>query len=135
MSMAPDDFAPGMFVTVLETVVERPHPFPGASGSAVFDSKDYSGAGVVLEVVEVSFPFVLVRNHTQEMLRSPRMFPIDLRRTRLIRLNKEYVRAALAGQPGQKPLGAPGVQQGGQSLPALPFVWGAGTFPEKRDDA
>ena len=135
MSMAPDDFAPGMFVTVLETMVERPHPFPGASGSAVFDAKDYSGAGVVLEVVAVSFPFVLVKNHTQDMLRSPKVFPIDLRRTKLTRLNQEYVRAAVAGQPGQKPQTAAGGQQGGQTPQVMPFTWGAGTFPEKRDES
>jgi hypothetical protein len=99
--MAPDDFCPGMFVTVLDTTVERPHPFAHAAGQETFEMKSYTGAGVVLEVVATSFPFILVRNHTTRMLPSPRVFPVDLRRTRLTRLNEEYVQAAMTSQPSQ----------------------------------
>jgi hypothetical protein len=102
MAIAPDDLVPGMFVTVLETLVERPHPFAHAAGKETFEMKEYAGSGVVLEVLAISFPFVLVRNHTTLMLPSPKVFPIDLRRTRLSRLQEEYVQAALSTLPSQK---------------------------------
>ncbi len=97
MALAPDDLTPGLFITVLETTVERPAPGPGG-GASMLEMKEYAGAGVVLEVVATSFPFVLVRNHTIEIMRSPKVFPLDLRRTRVMRLTEEYVRAALGGE-------------------------------------
>jgi hypothetical protein len=136
MALAPDDLTPGLYITVLETTVERPAPGPGG-GASMLEMKEYAGAGVVLEVVATSFPFVLVRNHTIEIMRSPKVFPLDLRRTRVMRLTEEYVRAAIDTQPGR------------QSAPALPsppsasmidgpnpmpFTWGANQRPDADDD-
>ncbi|MFG0257463.1 MAG: hypothetical protein ACF8GE_06140 [Phycisphaerales bacterium JB043] len=113
MSLAPDDFTPGMFVTVLDTSVERPHPFAHAAGKETFEMKSYTGAGVVLEVVSTSFPFVLVRNHTRRMMPSPRVFPVDLRRTRLARLSDDYVREAVSAQASHARLDATTEHQSG----------------------
>ncbi|MFG0276181.1 MAG: hypothetical protein ACF8QF_14110 [Phycisphaerales bacterium] len=136
MALAPDDLTPGMFITVLETTVERPAPGPGGHPSMI-ETKEYAGAGVVLEVVATSFPFVLVRNHTIEIMRSPKVFPLDLRRTKVMRLTEEYVRAAIDIQPGR---------QASPALPAppnasmidgptpMPFTWGANQRPENDED-
>lgn len=135
MALAPDDLTPGLFITVLETTVERPAPAAGG-GAALIETKEYAGGGVVLEVVATSFPFVLVRNHTTEIMRSPKVFPLDLRRTKVMRLTEEYVRAALDAQPGR---------QSAPALPAppdasmidrpnpMPFTWGATQRPEDDD--
>jgi|GEM_PF-6334070 len=97
MQLAADDLAPGLFVTVLETDgPSRPEPGPPMRAR---ESKDYTGAGAVLRVISVSLPFVLVQNMTPGMLRGPRMFPVDLRRSRLASLSDEYVRAAIGKPP------------------------------------
>ena len=93
MAIAPDDLVPGMFVTVLDTTVERPHPFAQATGKETFEMKDYAGSGVVLQVLATSFPFVLVRNHTTQILPSPKVFPIDLRRSDRVQQVSGYRRA------------------------------------------
>lgn len=137
MALAPDDLVPGMFISVLETRVERPHPFPASAGATSFESKEYAGAGVVLEVVAVSFPFVLVRNHTVEIMRSPKVFPLDLRRTRVTRLSEEYVQAAVESQPGRQTppaLPAPPNAQMIDGPNPLPFTWGADQRPDPDED-
>jgi hypothetical protein len=132
MALAPDDLTPGLFITVLETVVERPAPTPGG-GAAMLETKEYAGGGVVLEVVATSFPFVLVRNHTTEIMRSPKAFPLDLRRTKVMRLTEDYVRAALDAQPGRQASQAhptpPDASMIDQPNP-MPFTWGATQRPD-----
>ncbi len=97
MQLAPDDLTPGMFVTVLETEGPARHEGPGALPPK--PTKDYTAAGAVLRVISLSLPFVLVQNMTPGMLRGPRMFPVDLRRSRLSPLSDEYVRAAIGEPP------------------------------------
>jgi len=97
MQLAPDDLTPGMFVTVLET--ENPPRHEGVGPTPAKVSKDYTASGAVLRVISLSLPFVLVQNMTPGMLRGPRMFPVDLRRSRLAPLSDEYVRAAIADPP------------------------------------
>jgi hypothetical protein len=97
MQLAADDLAPGLFVTVLETD-GPPRPEPGPPGR-VRETKDYTAAGAVLRVVSVSLPFVLVQNMTPGMLRGPRMFPVDLRRSKLAAISDDYVRAAIGEPP------------------------------------
>lgn len=94
MQLAADDLVPGMFVTVLDT--EGKHEPQGPGGKP---GKDYTAAGAVLRVISVSLPFVLVQNMTPGMLRGPRMFPVDLRRSRLSSISDEYVRAAIGDPP------------------------------------
>ena len=97
MQLAPDDLTPGMFVTVLDT--ENPPRHEGAGPVPPKPTKDYTASGAVLRVVSLSLPFVLVQNMTPGMLRGPRMFPVDLRRSRLAALNDDYVRAAIGKPP------------------------------------
>lgn len=97
MQLAADDLTPGMFVTVLETE-GPPRPEPGRPGPPR-ETKDYTAAGAVLRVISLSLPFVLVQNMTPGILRGPRMFPVDLRRSRLASLSDEYVRAAMGDPP------------------------------------
>jgi len=94
MQLAPDDLTPGLFVTLLETEAPARHEGPTAA-----PAKDYTAAGAVLRVISVSLPFVLVQNMTPGMLRGPRMFPVDLRRSNLSALSDDYVRAAIADPP------------------------------------
>ncbi len=96
MQLAPDDLTPGMFVTVLETENPPRHEGPGLPAKP---TKDYTAAGAVLRVISISLPFVLVQNMAPGMLRGPRMFPVDLRRSRLSTLADEYVRAAIGEPP------------------------------------
>jgi len=97
MQLAPDDLTPGMFVTVLET--ENPPRHEGAGPVPPKPTKDYTASGSVLRVISLSLPFVLVQNMTPGMLRGPRMFPVDLRRSRLAPLSDDYVRAAIGEPP------------------------------------
>ncbi len=97
MQLAADDLTPGMFVTVLESE-GPPRPDPARPGPPR-ETKDYTAAGAVLRVISLSLPFVLVQNMTPGMLRGPRMFPVDLRRTKLASLSDEYVRAAMGDPP------------------------------------
>lgn len=99
MQLAADDLAPGLFVTLLETQGPSRPDAPGAGGHS---SADYTGAGAVLRVISVSLPFVLVQNMTPGMLRGPRMFPVDLRRSKLSTLSNEYVRAAIGEPPSPR---------------------------------
>ena len=94
MQLAPDDLTPGLFVTLLETEAPARHEGPTAA-----PAMDYTAAGAVLRVISVSLPFVLVQNMTPGMLRGPRMFPVDLRRSNLSALSDDYVRAAIADPP------------------------------------
>ena len=67
-----------------------------------------------------------------EIMRSPAVFPIDLRRTKLTRLTGEYVQAAQVSQPGRA--AAPGGSLITEVSPnegagPMPFTWGVGVFP------
>lgn len=99
VQLAADDLTPGMFVTILDTEApSRRHPeVPGAPRPD--GDRDYTGSGAVLRVLSMSLPFVLVQNMTPGMLRGPRVFPVDMRRSRLAGLSDEYVRVAIGKPP------------------------------------
>lgn len=101
MQLAADDLTPGMFVTILDTEAPARHQEgPGAAPPGTSKaSRDYTGSGAVLRVLSMSLPFVLVQNMTPGMLRGPRVFPVDLRRSRLTVLADEYVRSAIGDPP------------------------------------
>ncbi len=94
-SLAPEDVAPGMYVTVMRCVIERlPSPYCDDATVLLRGVQRYEvqppWAGMPLRVVGVCLPFVLVQRADGEH------WTLDVRRHALARLSDRYGAEAFA---------------------------------------
>ena len=89
-AISPGELHPGMFVTVLAHLPYESQQMPLLSGDVqTIVRTSRSGMGDVHTVISVELPYVVLKREG----RSSFVYPYDTRRTTLMELSPEYVKA------------------------------------------
>ncbi|MEK6833252.1 MAG: hypothetical protein AABY32_04340 [Nanoarchaeota archaeon] len=85
-----DDINTGMFITLLQPIINKiKGPVPPMGEIKTIDIEDPTLMGRAFEVMAIDLPYIAVRVVAEG--KKSKTFPLDFRRVKLKKLNKEYV--------------------------------------------